>query len=425
MRRLQISRLIIGTGLVWLAVGVAGGWLLATTMQQPAAGTPLFWGVLALLFAGVGGAVILLRRLVRAFLLDVHNLAEAGQIALTANSNYRVDPGGHPDVAALAQVLNAFMERYAALRREQSAAVQRARADLEEERNLLAALMAELTDGVLVCNQDGQILLYNRAARTLLDSAGNGAGGFVGLGRSIFGVIDRSAIAHAVDQVGYRHRRADHDGSERAVMASFVTATAGGRIVRARLAPFASQDGAPRGYVVTLQDMSEGIERSTRRDALLQVLTERVRAALGAIRAASETIETFPQMAEERRTRLQKVVHDEAQSLSDQLNQTLRIYAADLRAHWRLEEMPGRDLLWAACRHLQDKLGATVHVEEAAEELWLKIDSYALVQGLTYTARRLKEDFGVSTLTLVLDTAERFATLDLRWVTPPVDAATW
>ncbi|MCB0148517.1 MAG: hypothetical protein KDE01_12800, partial [Caldilineaceae bacterium] len=76
-------------------------------------------------------------------------------------------------------------------------------------------------------------------------------------------------------------------------MTSFVTASARGRLLRTRLAPFANQAGDLRGYVVTLQDMSEGIERSSRRDALLQTLTERMRAAVGSIRAAIEAVESF------------------------------------------------------------------------------------------------------------------------------------
>jgi DNA polymerase-3 subunit epsilon len=62
---------------------------------------------------------------------------------------------------------------------------------VEDERNRLAALVGELDQSVLVCNRDGRILLYNAAAEALLGAAGESGAGGVGLGRSVFGVIDR------------------------------------------------------------------------------------------------------------------------------------------------------------------------------------------------------------------------------------------
>ena len=44
--------------------------------------------------------------------------------------------------------------------------VREASRGVEQERNRLAALMAELTQSVVVCNLDGRILLYNSRART-------------------------------------------------------------------------------------------------------------------------------------------------------------------------------------------------------------------------------------------------------------------
>lgn len=78
--------------------------------------------------------------------------------------------------------------------------------------------------------------------------------------------------------------------------------------------------------------MSEGIERNSRRDALLQTLTERIRAAVGAIGAAIEAVESFPDKATAQRHRFQQVIYAESQSLSARLDQTMRSYASDLRA---------------------------------------------------------------------------------------------
>jgi DNA polymerase-3 subunit epsilon len=65
------------------------------------------------------------------------------------------------------------------------------------ERKYLLAL------SVLVCHIEGRILLYNARARRMLE-AGHGAGmaagtAAIGLGRSVFGVLERGLIAHALE----------------------------------------------------------------------------------------------------------------------------------------------------------------------------------------------------------------------------------
>ena len=291
--------------------------------------------------------------------------------------------------------------------------------------------MAELTDGVLVCNLDGQILLYNRGARALLDGRGENQGGYVGLGRSIFSVLDREALAHALDQV--RARSADGAAPEGIATTSLVATASNDRLLRLRLAPFAGGAGELRGYVLTVQDISEGIERSSRRDALLQTLSERMRASVAAMRAAIETLEQFPMLTATQQSRLQRVIRDEVTGLSDQLSATLRAYDSDLRAQWRLEEMRGSDLLWSIGRRLEQRHGVTVQSEENDEGLWLKVDTYALLQGVSRLAEALAADFKIDVLTLRLAAyaaAEHtvsagrpaFAALDIGWAAPGDDA---
>lgn len=421
MKRSQIRNLIALAAISALALGAAGGWF-AATLLAVAENPAFFWSGSALIVLFVVGALYAIHRFMRAFLLDVRALAEAGRLLLGPNPERRVVPRGHPDVADLATVFNSLADRYVELQGERASEIRQARADLEEERNQLAALMSELTEGVLVCNLDGQILLYNRGARSMLDGDGTS---YVGLGRSVFGVIDRSAIAHALEQVQVRYQRREGEAGARPVMTSFVTASARGRLLRTRLAPFANQAGDLRGYVVTLQDMSEGIERSSRRDALLQTLTERMRAAVGSIRAAIEAVESFPEMATAQRHRFQQVIYEESQSLSAQLDQTMRSYASDLRAQWRLEDIHATDLIWAIEHHLADRLHCEVVLDAIDDRLWVKIDSYTLVQGITYLVMQLQEAFAVVRVKLCLVAVDRHAALDICWPAEQGDADMW
>jgi DNA polymerase-3 subunit epsilon len=423
MKRSQISSLIALVALGALALGAAGGWLTAQFAMRAGNGV-LFWAGLIAIVLLAAAALFTMHRFMRAFLIDVRRLTEAGRLVLGPNPDYRSAVTGHPDVKELASVFNQFTERFVQLQAERAVIAQQARADLEEERTLLATLMAELTEGVLVCNLDGQILLYNRSAHHLLDvEKQESVSSYVGLGRSVFGVIDRNTIVHALEQVQYRRQR--QQNSAQPVVTSFVTTAANGRLLRAWLAPFSGRDSEMRGYVITMQDISEGIERSRRRDMLLQTLTERQRAAIGAIRAAIEAMVQFPDMTPVQRERFQQVIQDEAQALSEQLDHTMRAHASDLRAQWQLEEMTASDLLWAVQQRLTERLRVDVARLDVDESLVLKIDSYTLMQGVSQLVRMLAEKFGVTTISLSLSAIERYAAFDIGWPARAAVASEW
>ncbi|MCS6825376.1 MAG: exonuclease domain-containing protein [Caldilinea sp.] len=421
MKRSQISKLVGVVALTALATGLGAGWLLAQAAQQNSA---LLWLGVAVILAVLVVAVTTVHRFVRAFVWDVRRLIDAGRLMLTVHPEHRVQVGGPPDIQEMAALLNQFAERLDRLQKERVEAARQARADVEQERAMLATLLAELSEGVLVCNLDGQILLYNRSARRLLDgNPSDAAHPFVGLGRSVFGVIDRNVIVHALEQVHYLHQRRNLD--EQTVMTNFVTAAANGRLLRTRLAPLSGTEGNLSGYILTLQDVSEGIERSLRRDALLQTLTERQRASLGAVRAAIEAMESFPDMTPAQRQRFQQVILDEAQRLSEQIDELMRAHASDLRAQWMLEEIAASDLLWAVQRRLADRLGVKVNPGVVEDTLRLKIDNYTLMQGLSHLAHTLSRDFGVCSLTLSLIGVENFAAVDVEWPCRGVAVERW
>ncbi len=427
MKRTQLFNLFVLSGALLLAAGLGAGFLLAAALP-PA--TPGAWALAAAVLAAVLVLGWLLLRFARGYLRQVQELAETGRTLLAANPTLRAAPGTpldtDPDILALAGIFNALAARFAALQGERAEAIRQGRVEMEEERNLLAALLSELSEGVLACNLEGQILLYNRNACTLLGAADDTAtGAFVGLGRSIFSMLDRETVAHAIAQAEARRARlegSEKAGAERTVVVSFVAAAANGLLLRAALTPFAGAGGSERGYVLILQDLSEDIERSIRRDRLLQTLTERTRSSVAAIRAASETIEHFPHMTEEQRRRLQTVILDEAQALSEHLGETLRTHAGDLRAQWQLEEIHGADLLWSLQRHLQDACSLPAHIHTLDETLWLKIDSYTLLQGLGQALGGLAV-LGVTGIELRLQAAGGFAALEAAWTQPQAGAA--
>lgn len=353
-------------------------------------------------------------------------VAEGIRIILKAHSGHRIKPAGPPEVRRLARAVNDLAGHSERLARDLEAEVSRATASVEEEKNRLAALMSELSQGVLACNIDGRILLYNERARQVLGASANpGNGGsstLVGLGRSIFAILDRSLLAHALESVQTRLKKNEPDPNVR-----FVISTRAGQQVRVQLAPVlaagrpsSGQQADIGGFVMTLENITRTFDLDTTRDMLLQSFTEGSRAALASIRAAVETLMHYPDCERTQRDCFIQIIGEEARTLSARLDQLTADHADSLKTRWPLEEMLGLDVIAAAQRRIENRLGVPARVETADDSLWIKADSYTLVQALAYLAGRLRDGHGVGELRFQLSRHGRIAELDLAWPGPPL-----
>ena len=409
---------------VWSGLAADHRELLATALVERAG---LVLLVALLITAGLG---IVVNGLFDTYIVATQRLAEETRLIASANPDHRIVRGGSAELQRLASEVNALADRYRTLEAGVEARVAVAHGDLNQEKNRLAALMSELAQSVLVCNIEGRMLLYNQRALQLLSAPSEASGErnaamAVGLGRSLFGVMDRNVVLHALEHIQERLKR----GDARPV-AGFVTALAGGRLIRVQMAPVlataANQVTRISGYVLTMEDIQRSIENASRRDRLLQSLTEGTRASLANIRAAIETMLAFPGMELARRQRFEQVIHDEAQRLSHRLDSTITDHADCVRAEWPLETMLARDLIAAIKRSIEARLGMNVTVEDDDEPVWLAVDSYSLVQALTYLASRLKHECGVQQLRFHPEHRDRQAHvyLDLIWAGAPLAADT-
>ncbi len=361
----------------------------------------------------------------RAYVLAPLALREQALVMVSANPGLRLQELGAPEIRTLAQVVNALAEQRESLQRDVEERIREAKTASEEEKNRLAALMSELSQSVVVCNLDGRILLYNNRARLQFkalveESQSAQGGGLIGLGRSIFAILDRHLITHALENIQHRLTR----GSRQPV-ANFVTTSRAGQLIRVQMAPVlgAARDAAApaegeraiAGYVLMLDNITRNFEMESRRDALLQSLTEGSRAALGNIRAAVENLLDYPDMEPEQRDRFVGIVRDEVQAMGQRLDRTVTEFADALKARWPLEDMLGEDLVAAAQRRIEKRLALPTKVENAAGGLWVKVDSFTLLQAVTYIASRLRDEYDIRELRFRMAPAGRHAQLDLIW----------
>jgi DNA polymerase III subunit epsilon len=373
----------------------------------------------------VGGLAFVTYRFTAPMVLGARRIAEEVRLVAHGNPEHRLSLTGAPKLRAVADAVNDLAGIRSKLLAEGAIAAAEAKAQVDEERKRLAALLAELDQSVLVCNRDGRVLLYNAAAEALLGGPENGAASdLIGLGRSVFGIIDRAVIMHAVEAMEQQIVRHDRESTH------FVTTTRDGRLLRVHAAPVAGAVDAAgstpelTGYVLLLSDVTEDIDADAKRVALFQGLVETTRAALANIRAAIENLAEHPEMDAARRARFGTIIRDEAVKLSDRLHHVTAEVTERLRARWPLEEMRGEDLLILAQRRIERSAGLLTKLEGVDSKLWLRVDSFSLAQGLSYVARRLKDEFEVREVRFRLAASGGHAQLDIIWRGPPLSSET-
>jgi DNA polymerase-3 subunit epsilon len=433
--RLLLGVVALGAGVaLWLALLAALLWATMDGAQREQALSMLAPRAVLLALMGMvllAGVALVVRALLSHFVEPAAQLAEEGRVLANTEVDRVLPMRGSAETRALTELINRLVAQRAHLRRDMDARVQAASRDIEQEKSRLAALMAELTQSVVVCNLDGRILLYNQRARlqfralSQTPAVADGAE-LIGLGRSIYAVFDRKLVAHALENIQLRMLRGTGQPS-----AQFVTTTATGQLLRVQMAPVRSaqamslpdtdelrEDRAElSGFVLMLDNITRDYETTSARDRVLHSLTEGGRAALGNMQAALDVLD-YPDLDAPTRERLQRVLHEETRALSQRIASTEAETARDLKTRWPLEDMLGTDLLSAATRRIETVTGLSASTLEMDASLWLKVESFSLLQALVYLAGRLADEFGVRFVELRLTPAPgtaRRAQLDLIW----------
>jgi DNA polymerase III subunit epsilon len=369
--------------------------------------------MLVLLVAGALG--FFARHLLRERVEAPARLLEDAQVLLVSEEPRTIEARGSLENQELARLISDLALQRGQLRAEIDIRVQEASLHIEQERNRLAALMSELTQSVVVCSLDGRVILYNQRARTQLRAlsespASAGGAELLGLGRSIYTVVDRKLIAHALENVQQRLARGADTPS-----AQFVTTTRTGQLLRVQMAPVRATQGLSlNGYVLMLDNITRELADESARDRLLHGLTEGSRSSLANLQAALDMLE-FPDLDPAMRERFFGVIREETGAMSQRIRNLVATSTEGLKTRWPMEDMLGSDLVSAAARWIEASDGLTCNATEVDGNLWLRVDSFSLLQALVYLAGRLKDEFGIRHVDLRLSAAEERAHLDLVW----------
>ncbi len=420
----MVSQIIIAAGFViWLKFQLTAAEVDFITRLLWAYIGPLLIVVFLLLVVWVWSLESVFRNYIR----PIPKISEKVNLINTSNLSYRLPAAGGADIRQLCERINEVAQRYQSLSEHVEERVQQARADSEQEKNTLAAIVTELTEGVLICNPDGRILLYNNRARALL--TGSTAEGdenrksdpgrserFIGLGRSVFGIIDKNLLGHVLDQLTDKLQKKDPEP-----VAYFMTPGADDRLLRVEAIPVLRAPGQQfTGLILILYDITRQLETDSDLNLALQAVTRGFRASLAGIRSAIETILEYPDMDLSQLEKLKAIIHRESLSMGELLESNLNFDGQIGISQWPLTTMSAQNLTDLLQARALEKFSVQILTADEDQPLWIRVDSYSLLLVLLFVIDKLKTLTGGEEFTCRLTDLDWYVGLDLMWSGTPI-----
>ncbi|MEY4591478.1 MAG: hypothetical protein RIR18_373 [Pseudomonadota bacterium] len=376
--------------------------------------------------------VSVIRYLFREYVGGLLRMAEHLRLLLDANRHFKIKTDGPPEVRELADAANALALRRNELTDSVQTQINEANGRVEDEKNRLAALISELAQAVVVCNRDGRVLLYNQQARLLFLAISEGdhsgkqqaAHGSIGLGRSVYGLLDRQQVDHALEIIEHRLSI-----SGQATQASFVLTTPQGQLLRVQMVPVLATEKSMvdalelNGYVLSIENITRNFEHELQRDQAFSHLIGDIRAHLAPVRAAVQSLVAVSESQSVTESLYQ--VEREISGVSQCLDAGMVDFARMLKFRWPLDEMLVSDVIAAARRRIEQRLNLLTQQDEAANEnLWIRADSYHLVFALQYLACNLQTACDLRFISFRQHGTDDQVYLDIVWQAQMVSSET-
>jgi DNA polymerase III subunit epsilon len=363
------------------------------------------------------------------YILPLNRLPEEIELIHTVNSGHRIKREGSKLVNLVIDAINENAEHYQQLENAVTSRVIEAKSEVEKEKNILAVIMSELPEGVLICNRDGQILFFNRQARkffaprredpgdeaVVAPDASPGAHPFFGLGRSVFEIIDRHLVSDALGEI-----TAKLAGDEPTAASYFVVVGNEGRHLRTEMVPVLNHQRLFTGFILILSDITTQIESDNQTDLLLQSLSGGIRTPLAGVRAAVETMMEFPDMPTEKTREFTRIIYQESLRIGKILSQHSSKHLQRPRSQWPLIETRAATMLEKITVKAKHLLQIQFLPETYEEELQLGTDSYSFSMAVLFLLQRLSSEAGVSEFTSRVRKTDGLIYFDLRWKGTPV-----
>jgi DNA polymerase III subunit epsilon len=347
----------------------------------------------------------------RFYIIPVNQLAEETHLIATVNPQHRIKTQGSHDVMRLGQIINRFAERQAGMAQSLMREHQIAKASAETEKDILAALLEGLPQGILICNLEGQIVFYNRKIKQLFSRNGDKEPQWIGLGRSIYGIVEEALIERAIERIGHRLAENRTVAAERFLMG-------GGRFEKAlpaEILPVLDNQHHITGFIIYAQDSVVRFQKEQELFTALQNWQHQLTQSISVIKAAAGILKDEPLESTQERDQLIQIIAHESDLAAEKLSRNDVIQTLYPNRPWPLTAVNAGE--W--CRYLVHRAREAIQMELQIEALDLtaqiSIDMHHLTNGLLYVLQQIGTSCGVREIHGRFYQLDAWLYLDLTW----------
>lgn len=283
------------------------------------------------------------------------------------------------------------------------------RADRQKKR--LETVLQNLEQGVLICNLDNKIMLYNKRALHILHVSGE-----MGLGRPLFSVVSAAPFRHALDRLHHRFNDGRHKHHKEGLSALIICATADGRhTLQGRVTLVLNEDETEAiGFTVIFEDITQQLAENIERDRLLHDAMIELRHPAANLQATAEMLAGDFDLDDTTRKSFENLLVAETQTLAE------KIAAVDENSHqimasaWPMSDVYSSSLFNCILRRNASE-DVTLTCEFVGDPVWLYCDSVTIVELVEFVLRKIAEQTGQRAFQLAATRTGRKIYIDLYW----------
>jgi DNA polymerase III subunit epsilon len=347
----------------------------------------------------------------RFYIIPVNQLAEETHLMTTVNPQHRIKTQGSYDVMRLGDIINRFAEKQAIIEQSLSRQHQIAKASTETEKDILAALLEGLPQGILICNLESQIVFYNRKIKQLFSSSDDKEPHWIGLGRSIYGIVEEALIERAIERIGHRLAGNQAVTAERFLMG-------GGRLDKAlpaEILPVLDSQHHITGFIINVEDSVARFKKEQELFSALQNWQHQLTQSVSIIKTAVEILKDESLESTHDRDQLIKIIAHESELAAERLVQNDVIHTWYPNRPWPLTAVNAGEWSRYLIHRAREAIQMELQIDAFDLNAQISIDMHHLTNGLLFVLQQIGTIAGIREIHGRFYQLDAWLYLDLLW----------
>lgn len=346
----------------------------------------------------------------RFYIIPVNQLAEETHLIATINPQHRIKTHGSYDVMRLTEIINQFADAHGAAQQTVARELHTAKAAAEAEKDILAALLKGLPQGVLICNLEGQIVFYNRKIKELFSGHGDKEPQWIGLGRSIFAIVEEDLIERAIERMGHKLAEGKTVAGERFLM--------GGRsrnALPAEILPVLDSQHHITGFIIYVEDAVARFKKEQELFTSLQSWQHQLTQSVSVIKTAVEILKDESLGTAHDRDQLIQILSHESNLAAEKLSRNEIIQTWYPHRPWPLTAVDAGEWSRYLVHRAWEVTNMDLHIETLDLKAQISVDMHHLTNGLLFVLQQIGDVCRIREIQGRFYQLDAWLYLDLVW----------